>query len=407
MNGWMNELKSDVQLKIILFIISPFFAALYSFKRANTKSSYLVFLLSSVFFGLAFTVENGKDSVTGEGIDGQFYREEFEYAKYLTHYNYIEGLTGFLTFDEGKKDYYFETVAFYLSRITDNYHIMFMVFAFIFSYFSLKSFRFLTSEKKFNFSIISLILCYFFLYNQIFNINGVRFWTAAWIAVYCIFQIYRNNNKFYLILVLITPFFHGSYWIFVFIMLISLALKRFEKIWIILYLISFFVSSFAVEIIKSFSELLPTFLYKLAVSYTSEEKLNLAWSGFGWITVLFKNLTNFYLTLIMTLFILNRNIIKENNKVYNLYLFLLMWVTIFNFLIFVPSLGNRFIILSYPIIAYIWLVEFKDVKYKRIILCLPLIFIWDIQKQIQYYIQVLEVGYFFSNPIYLIYKYML
>lgn len=407
MNVWLDEIKSDVQIKIILFIISPFFAALYSFRRANTKSSYLIFLLSSIFFGLAFSVENGKDSLTGEGIDGQFYRQEFEDAKYLTSYNYMEGLAGFLSFDEGKKDYYFETVTFYLSRFTDNYHIMFMVFAFVFSYFSLKSFKFLTSENKFNFSIVSLILCYFFLYNQIFNINGVRFWTAAWIAVYCIFKIYRSNNIFYLILALLTPFFHGAYWIFLVILLLSFVLKRFERTWIVLYIISFFVSGFAVEVIKNLSDLLPTFLYKLAVSYTSEDKLNLQWSGYGWITILFKNLTGFYLNLIIFLFIWQRKNIKLNDKIYRLYLFLIMWVTIFNFLMFVPSLGNRFIVLAYPIIAYIWLVQFKDVKYQKVILCLPLIFIWDIQKQVQYYMQVLDVGYFFSNPIYLVYKYML
>lgn len=406
MNRWLAETKRDVELKIILFIISPFFAALYSFKRANTRSSYLVFFLSSIFFGMAFTVGEGKD-ITGNGLDGQAYRERFVSAQYISYYEYQEGLAGFLKFDDGQKDYYFETITFYLSRFTDNYHVMFMAFAIIFAYFSLKSFKFLTSEEKYNFSSISLILSYFFLYNQIFNINGVRFWTAAWIAIYCIFQIYRNKNLFYLLLALITPFFHGAYWIFVAILFLSLLFRRFEKVWVILFFVSFFASTIAVELIQNYNNILPDFLSKLAISYTSDEKLNNEWSGFGWLPILFKNLVKFYLSIIVLVFIKNSKEIKLNEKIKDLYLFLIMWMTIFNFLMLVPSLGNRFIQLSYPIIAYIWLISFKGEKYKKIILILPLIFFWDIYKMATYYIQVLDFGFYFSNPIYLIYKYIL
>ena len=76
-------------------------------------------------------------------------------------------------------------------------------------------------------------------------------------------------------------------------------------------------------------------------------------------------------------------------------------------MMFVPSLGNRFIQLSYPIIAYIWLVIFKDEKYNRFILFLPLVFMWDIQKVLSYYFQVLDFWFYFSSPIYLIYKYII
>lgn len=407
MDKWLIESKRDVELKIVLFIISPFFATIYSFRRANTKSSYLVFFLSSILFGLSFTVDSGKDYITGVGLDGQSYREKFESAHYISNYEYMEGLSGFLTFDDGKQDYYFETVIFYLSRFTDNYHIMFMIFAMIFSYFSLKSFHFLTAEDKLNFSMVSFILIYLFLYNQIFNINGVRFWTAAWIAVYSIFQVYRNGNKRYLVLALITPFFHGAFWVFCFILYCSLFLRKFEKIWIILFPVSFFASTLAVELIQSFNSILPTFLSKLAQSYTSDERLNVTWSGFGWLPILFKNIVLYLITGIILLFIKNSKQIKSNPKTKDLYYFLLMWVTIFNFLMFVPSLGNRFIQLSYPIISYIWLVNFKDEKYNKFILFLPLAFIWDIQKILSYYFQVLDFGFYFSSPIYLVYKYII
>lgn len=406
MSIWLREKKQDVEIKIILFIISPFFSLLYSLKNINTKSSYIVFFLTAIFFGLAFSVPSGKDLLQG-GIDGQSYRADFEDYKYVNIIDFKEGFLGFLSFDEGKKDYYFDTVAFYLSRVTDNYHFMFMIFAIIFSYFSLKSFKFLTSEDKFDASIVSYILVYLFLYNQIFNINGVRFWTAAWIAVYCIFQIYRNGNKKYFLLALLTPFFHGSYWIFLGVLLVAQISKRFERFWVVLFFISFFVSAFAVELIQSLESYLPTFLSKLAQSYTSEESLQQTWSGFGWLPIVFKNFILIYLTIMVLLFIRNSKEILLNEKTKNLYLFLLVWVSVFNFLMMVPSLGSRFLQLSYPILAYIWLVIFKGYRYKRVILILPFVFLWSIFKQFLLYSEVLDIYFYLSSPFYLIYKYII
>lgn len=406
MNIWLAEKKQDVQLKIILFLISPFFAFLYSLKTIKTRSSYIVFFLTAIFFGMAFSVPSGKDELKG-GIDGQFYRSDFESQKYITNSEFVDKFIEFLSFDEGKKDYYFETVAFYVSRITDNYHVMFIFFAAIFAYFSLKSFKFLTAEEKFDVSIVSYILVYFFLNNQIFNINGLRFWTAAWIAVYCIFQIYRNGNKRYFLLALLTPYFHGAYWIFLAVLILAQLSKRFEKTWIVLFIISFFASSFAVEFVQYFQSYVPTFLSKLADSYTSVDALERTWSGFGWIPILFKKLVLIYLTVLVFLFIKSSKEIKQNKKIKDLYLFLLVWMSVFNFLMIVPSLGGRFIQLSFPIIAYIWLVAFKDYKYQRVILIFPLVFFWNILQQFLYYIEVLSPGFYFSSPFYLLYKHIL
>ena len=405
MRVWLKEKRKDVEIKIILFLISPFFAFLYSLRRIKTKSSYLIFFLSAIFFGLSFTVDSGKEG-GDSAFDGQFYREKFENYQYAISSDFWDGFISFLSFDEGKKDYYFDTLAFYCSRFTDNYHIMFMIVATVFIYFALKSFKFLTAEDNFDASVISYILVYLFFYNQIFNINGFRFWTAAWIAVYSIFQIYRNGDKRYFLLALITPYFHGTYWVFLAILFIAQISKKFEKFWIILFVISFFASTLAVELIQGYYSYLPPFLSKLAEIYTGEDVLGKTWSGFGWLPMIFKNATTVYVTIMMLLFIRHSNEIKSNPKIKNIYLFLLVWMSIFNFLMFVPSLGNRFIQISYPFIAYIWLVIFKDHRYQNLILFIPLVFFWDILKNILYYVQVLEFNFYYSSSLYLVYKYI-
>jgi len=408
MAAWLKEDNQDILAKTILFLISPFFAFLYSLRRIKTKSSYVIFFLFAVFFGMAFTVSIGKS--IEYPIDGAAYREMFELMKYTSFDQYFNGFKNFFKFHEDYKDYYFDTVAFYISRITNNYHVLFMIFAMIFAYFSLKSFKFLTSEDNFRTSLICFILAYLFMYNQIFNINGVRFNTANWIGIYAIFQIFRNKDKQYWLLVFMTPFFHGSFWVFIGVLLLAEFTRKFEKLWIVLFIISFFISDLAIEIIKLSTNYLPTALANMAESYTTDSMVahwNEMGEGYGWISYVFRILTKLYISLFIFLFIKNSKLIRSNYKTESIYLFLLVWVTFFNFFSFIPSLGGRYISFVWPLIAYIWLVIFKNIKYKKVLYIMPFIFLWNFYTFSVYYLKVLSLDFFISNPLYLIYKYLI
>ena len=238
MSSWPRENNNERMAKLALFIISPFIAFLYSLKNMKSKSSYIVFFLSSILFGLSFTVPSGK---TAENMsDGASYRLNFELYRNINYSEFIEGFKEYITFKDGSvKDYYFDTIAFITSRFTDNYHVLFMFFAIIFAFFSLKSFKFLTQEYNFSFSLASFILAYLFMINQIFNINGMRFWTAAWVGVYAVFQIFKNGNHRYYWLAVTTPFIHASFWVYIGILIIASIFKRYEKFWGVLFVVSF------------------------------------------------------------------------------------------------------------------------------------------------------------------------
>lgn len=407
MSVWQKENRYDKAAKIVLFLISPFFSFLYSLRTMNTRSSYVVFFLFAVFFGMSFSVGNIR---TEGSIDGISYRAHFEEYKLKSSNYYYEGLNEFLTFDEGKKDYYFDTVAFYVSRITDNYHVMFMVFAIIFAFFSLKTFKLFITDNKFDISFASFILAYLFMANQIFNINGMRFWTAAWVGVYALFQIFGKKNKRYFLLLLVTPFFHGSFWIFIAVVVLAYLLMRFDKVWAVLFFISFFVGSIAVELLQETSDLLPAFMQRMIASYTDADYIQLrseGGTGFYWVQRLFSTLVRFYMNFMVYLFIRNSKTIKANPKSKSFYLFLLVYMTFVNFTMAVPSLGGRYMTLAYPLIAYIWLVNFKGVKYKKFLYAMPVIFWFSFYGWIRYYLTVLDFEFFVSSPFYLIYNYLI
>ena len=405
MATWNKEDNINKVFKYCIFLLSPILAFLFSLRTINTRSSYLIFFLCSVFFGLSFTVDESR------AYDSSRYKMEFENYKYITEHEFLQEFIKYVTFNEGKKDFYFDTVAFYTSRITDNYHVMFMIFAMVFSFFALKSFKFLTSESNFSASIACFILAYLFMTNQIFNINGVRMWTAGWVAVYAIFQIFRNGNRSYFLLLLTTPYFHGSFWVLIGIVVIALLFRQFERVFVIGFFTSFVVGSIAIELLQTTSDLLPVFLQRMVASYTDPEYVELRNqvedSSLSLVRRISETSIRIYVSFLVYLFIKNSKVIKGNVKTRNLYLFLLVFMTFVNFTMAVPSLGGRYLLLTYPIIAYIWLVTFKDKKYQRVLYLMPLVFSWSFFSQLVLYRNVLEIDFLVGNPLYLIYKYLI
>src|SRR5690554_2635355 len=120
---WQKENRYDKAVKVVLFLISPFFSLLYSLRTLKTKSSYVVFFLFAVFFGLAFTTQ------PHHTMDSVRYIEKFNGYIFYSLNDFLYEFQNFLTFSEGDKDFYFNTVAFIVSRFTDNYHVLFAVFA--------------------------------------------------------------------------------------------------------------------------------------------------------------------------------------------------------------------------------------------------------------------------------------
>lgn len=402
--------KNERNNKIIIFIISPFLAFLYSLKNMNTKSSFAVFFGFAICFGMAFSVQSYESlSNTEAGIDAGRYRLEFERSANMSSAEFYRDLNTYFDFDEGDKDFYYISMVYIVSRFTHNYHWLFMAFAVVFAFFQLKALKFLVEEEHWRNGLFCIILAAFFTWNQIFNINAMRFYTAAWITVYAVFQIFLNGRKRYFMLLAITPFFHTSFFLIAGFIIVAFIVKRFEWFWIILLIISFFSSTVFAEYINMSADYLPDFLAKTVRSYTDTERLysdiTFSGSGFWWIPMMFNKLYRIYTNTLIVLFIINRNIIKKT-KCKNLYLFAIIFMTFINFSMPIPALGIRSIVMIYPIISYIWLSCFGTRKYNWLIYIFPLIWTWQIMTYFNYYSTVIDLSFLVSSPIYMIAKYL-
>lgn len=403
MTSWCREDNIDRALKFFLFFISPFIGALYALRRINTRSSYIIFFLFALFFGMAYTIE------VDHSFDGAAYRKWFESYFFISSNTFKTEFTKFLSFDKGKKDFYFDTLAFFISRFTRNYHWFFFVSAIPFAFFSLKSLKFLTGTKKLDLSYESWILISLFMINQIFNINGLRFWTAAWIAVYLSFQIFKNSKNIYLVILFILPFIHASFWIFIIVVFLAKLVMRFEKVLIAAFFLSFLLSSLTIGLITSLASSLPSFLENFALTYVDHDYVRQRaeeGSGFIWVKKFMDFLVFVSTNVMVYLFIKNRNLVTHTLHSKNIYLFLIVYMIFVNLTMPIPSLGVRYLKMAYPFIAYLWLINFKGVKYKTFLQLLPFLFWFLIFEQIIQYAAVTDFYFYFSSPIILVIKYL-
>lgn len=407
-HGFLAENRYDIGIKFILFLLSPLLGFIYSLKRINTKSSFIIFFLFSLCFGMCFTPE--KSPIY---LDGTHYQELFENSINITTSTFIDNFIEYTSLDTYyRKDLYADVLSFCVSRISNNYHLFFFFASLIFSFFSLKTFKYLTKEKEFDNSYVCLLLCFLFVYITIFNINGLRFWTGYWIAMLALFKIFRDRNYKYIILLIVAALCHGTLWFLLPLVLLALFTYKCTSIWIVLYIASFFIGEASILFTQNIADYLPMFMQDFVNSYTSAEAINRITAdgtGFWFVDRLFGYIVDIFFFVTMMLIISNRKHVINDVRTKKIFALLMVLITFSNFTSSVPSLGSRFEAFSYPLIAYIWLLCIKNYKQKYSIffMLIPAYFFMDIFYTLRFYVYTLNIDFYFSSPVYLSLKYLL
>lgn len=356
---------------------------------------------------MAFTTTSGR---TADNIsDSAVYRVRFEIMHSLNLNDYLEGFQRYLQFEE-KKDYALDTLMYLLSRLTDNYHFLFLVISGVFAYFMLRSLTFFAKDTNYRFSLIVFPLIILFLHNHIFNINGIRFWTTYWIAVYTIFQILIANKTRYWLLAALTPFLHIAYTAFVCLLLLFRFIKNRQKLLISYFVVSVFLGFMSLTLLERVGAYFPAIIQEMITVYTTEEAFDSRqeMSGIGAHIKSVLDIMKFvFINVMVYLFVLNKKEINNNVSNRNLLSFILLWVGTFNIFMGIPSLGVRFITLAFPLVAYLWLRSFGVSRYRWIVLFIPIVLFWDLRLLIASFQRWLNIDFLYTNPVFLIYQSLL
>lgn len=394
-----SNFRSGMIGKTIIFLIYPFGGFLFALRDFKSKSSIVVIFLYFLLFGFAFTPEK-------EGLDSYRYIERFNYTTFESSDDFVDIAADFFSFEsENTKDIYLFLSYYVVGLFTNNYHFLFLLFAFVFGFFYLKSFSILVTNRNITYTVaIIMLILWFGLSNPIFNINGVRFWTASWIAVFTMYQVFIRNNKLFLILALLTPLIHASYYLFILLLLVMLFTRKFEKFWIPVFYFSLLgLGTSFLSFTDSIVDFLPPFLQKMVFLYTESDDALAKMAGIEKhiIIQIVEKLPSLFVMVLLFLIIKHRNILKINAVSRNLYQIILIWYSFVFFTINIPSVGGRFFAVGTPLIIYLWINSYIVLsRYNRLIIYgLPIAYSYAIWSWLVKMSMVTEPSFFFS-PLY-------
>ncbi|MCS2337082.1 MULTISPECIES: EpsG family protein [unclassified Bacteroides] len=366
-----------IRNKLLLFILNPFILAITSLKDIRDGVSHKFLYAWFLIFGIGFCA-------ISEAADSFRYVEEFMIEHNYTWSQYMMEINEYFTFESNIKDIYTLTVNFFVGRFTNNYHWTYFIYAAVFGFFYIKSLKIFLRYNNVSNNIVFYALLFMFCYsNPIYNINGVRFWTAAWIGVYVALSVFVDKNYKKLPLLILLPLVHGTSVIWVAIMAIALLLNRFQTITIGLFIVSSFVSAVSyLNILNDYSYLLPQFLQNQIWSYTESEMAQGRLSGISEYGKAYADfliaLPGYFQILLSYLLILNRKEINRDKRAGHVLTIMLALAAITNFLSGVPSMG-RFKALVTPMLVIVWAYNYRSLKkYDKYFNVVPFIYAYSL-----------------------------
>lgn len=415
---WDNENRLNAVAKFIGFLINPIIGILLSLYHINTKSSFVILFLAFVTFGLSMVVP--EERTDDFGFDSVVYRSNFEDAVIDSALDIQNNFLRFFAFS-GDTDIYGYLLMVVISRFTGNYHIFFMVTAIIMAIFMLKTLRYLVTEDTYQFSIYGLCILFLFTISQILGVNMFRFYTAYWVALFSLFKICVDKQNRYFILLALTPLIHASYFVLLFIVPFYYWLRRHHNAAMVLLVLSLVFSALSLTILTKIIELLPTSLSSHYDAYIDSDymfEINQGGTGYIWVRRILETLVLLSVNVVAFIFARNRKVNIETNSpaCRNIYALLLAFTIFVNFTIGIPSLGSRYIMFTYPLIAYISLRCFPAVQHRKIITLFALFYIsmflilpWNIYQIpcLNFYRKLTDTEFWIYSPIVSFVKYVI
>ncbi|MDD3742471.1 MAG: EpsG family protein [Lentimicrobiaceae bacterium] len=367
---------------VLLFLVWPFgllFASLRNFKAPNAKTGFILFCL---YFGGVFIVSSdigGADSARY----AQMLRDLHQQTPTLE--NFWSSIYGYET---GLLDVYQPMITWILATVTDNVHILFAIFGLVFGWFYANNIWIILKQMQGKFSyMMAFLLLIFALINPIWNINGVRMWTAAQIFIYGVLIYFiENKTKAGVLWAIASVFVHFS---FLFPLVILLGYKILPKkisVYFVLYIFTLLFSEIDIYTVQNYLLLLPEIFQPRVESYTNiqyVDKLNKSAEYYNWYVGFSKIALKIAInSLFIVVIFYSRKFLKNNKRMNDLAGFVLLFGSWANILAVVPG-GGRFITVVYMLImvfVILYMIRYRgNMQVKTIrYLAVPLLIFYSI-----------------------------
>ena len=351
------SIKTESFYIFIVTLLFPFVGLILSLVQWKKSWAMNMFWLACIYMG-AILIYHHEGTMLGEGMDSG------RYVLTLINMHSNPSLTfwsilSLYQIDMNYMDLYQQLITYFVSRFTDNGHVLFAVFATVFGFFYSRNIWYILNKlpsKKLG--ILYVLFGLFFLVCPITQINSVRMWTALHVFVYAMLPYLVEKKKSRLWLLFITPLIHFSYlYVVIFSIIYVLIPFRFKTnnifviyFAIITYIVTLFINSLSLDTVSSMmAEYSPEAYEERIDLYVDQNLLDRnqeAANANNWYLAVGKNISNWsYSVILVLLFPIIRKYFKDNKTITNLYVFTMLISTFANITALIPS-GGRFQILA-------------------------------------------------------------
>ena len=351
------SIKTESFYIFIVTLLFPFVGLILSLVQWKKSWAMNMFWLACIYMG-AILIYHHEGTMLGEGMDSG------RYVLILINMYNNPSLTfwsilSLYQIDMNHMDLYQQLITYFISRFTDNGHVLFAVFATVFGFFYSRNIWYILDKlpsKKLG--ILYVLFGLFFLVCPITQINGVRMWTALHVLVYAMLPYLVEKKKSRLWLLFITPLIHFSYlYVGIFSIIYVLIPFRFKTnnslfiyFAIITYIVTLFINSLSLDAVSSMIAEYSPEAYEdridLYVNQNLLDRNNVAAATNNWYLAAGRNISNWcYSIILVLLFPVIRKYFKGNKTITNLYVYTMLIGSFANITALIPS-GGRFQILA-------------------------------------------------------------
>lgn len=271
--GYSRSAINELFVLLGAYFVLPISALIFSFRLHKRSWSKYLFMLFGLYFGFCFIIPSSK---TTDAYDSEFYAMELK-QYHSNDVSFTQFIHGLYNVETAQTDVYQPLVTWVVSIFTDNSHVLFGVFGLIFSVFLAKIIWLMFEMgnlrlKGFAFYLLLTLI----LINPLWNINGVRMWTALNVFLYGILLFYFKDKWKGILFILLSCLFHVSFTIPIVFLVLSLLVWRMDnKYFFWLFLLSFLLNGLPPSLLNDLNTFLPDFVSAKLSFYTDPDTVSL------------------------------------------------------------------------------------------------------------------------------------
>lgn len=321
-----------------IFLIWPFLSLGLAIKNYRESWAKNIVWLFAVFFGYSIVISNS-------AIDANRYRDKL--VETANDGNEKTDMKMYDGEDKDSFDFAQPAIVLLISTFTDNYKILFAVYGLIFGYFYSRNIWMILGWKQDGIALTFvglLLLLTFILINPIWNINGFRYYTAAQVYIFGALIYFIQGKKQGIWYILSSFLIHFSFVIAITIFLIYFFLGDKVIIYFYFFISSLFIEGLQLESVRDNIIYLPDAVQDRTAGYVNEEYaegIRQSYESANWYLQGHRDALHYAISaMLIILFWLARNTIKNNKLLFSYFSFILLFYGFANIMSSIPSAGR-------------------------------------------------------------------